>query len=69
MIIWVGASGHLDDVPVASIRAFEQEFYTFMRNRYPQVGKAVREKRELTDEIVSGLKKATEEFKNMFSAR
>ncbi|MGH8677451.1 MAG: F0F1 ATP synthase subunit alpha, partial [Burkholderiales bacterium] len=69
MIIWVGTSGYLDDLPVEAIRRFETEFYTFMRNKYPQVGKAIREKKELTDEIVTNLKKATEEFKALFASR
>ena len=34
-----------------------------------QVGKALREKKEFTDEIVSQLRKATDEFKAMFSAK
>jgi F-type H+-transporting ATPase subunit alpha len=69
MIIWAGTNGYLDDMPVESIRRFETEFYAFMRNRYPQVGKTLREKRELTDDLVAGLKRAAEEFKNLFSAR
>jgi len=69
MIIWVGANGYIDDVPVDAIRRFESEFYTFMRTKYPQTGKALREKKELTDDIVAQLKKATEEFKGMFAAK
>jgi F-type H+-transporting ATPase subunit alpha len=69
MIIWVGTSGYLDDLPVDAIRRFEMEFYGFMRNKYPQVGKEIRERKELTESVVSQLKKATEEFKTMFSAK
>jgi F-type H+-transporting ATPase subunit alpha len=69
MIIWVGTNGYLDDLPVEAIRRFETEFYSFMRNKYPQLGKTIREKKEFSDEIVTGLKKATEEFKGLFAAR
>jgi F-type H+-transporting ATPase subunit alpha len=69
MILWVAANGFLDDLPVAAIRKFETEFYGFMRNKYPQVGKELRDRKELTDSVVSQLKKATEEFKSMFSAK
>jgi F-type H+-transporting ATPase subunit alpha len=74
MIIWVGSSGkmgegYLDNLPVESVRRFESEFLAFMRNKYPQTGKMLREKRELTDEIVAQLKKATDEFKAMFVAK
>jgi len=69
MIIWVATNGHLDDLPVADIARFEGEFHAFMRNKHPDVGRAIREKRELTDEVVAGLKQATEEFKTMFAAK
>jgi F-type H+/Na+-transporting ATPase subunit alpha len=68
MIIWVAANGHIDDVPVESISRFETEFYAFLRNKYPQLGKQLRERKDLTDEIVSELKKAANEFKSIFAA-
>ena len=52
-----------------SVRRFESEFLAFMRSKYPQTGNAIREKKELTDEIVGQLKKATDEFKTMFAAK
>jgi F-type H+-transporting ATPase subunit alpha len=69
MIIWVGTNGYLDTLPISDVRRFETEFYAFMRNKYPQVGKTLREKKELTDEVVSQLKKATDEFKSLFAAK
>jgi F-type H+-transporting ATPase subunit alpha len=74
MIIWVGSSGkmgegYLDNLPVESVRRFESEFLAFMRNKYPQTGKMIREKKEFTDEIVGQLKKATDEFKAMFAVK
>jgi F-type H+-transporting ATPase subunit alpha len=69
MILWVGTQGYLDDLPVEAIRRFESEFYAFMRNKHPHIGRALRETKDLTDEIVAGLKKATEEFKTLFAAR
>jgi len=69
MIIWVGTNGFLDDVPLEAIRRFETEFYAFMRSKYPQVGKEIRDRKELTDNVVLQLRKATEEFKAMFSAK
>jgi F-type H+-transporting ATPase subunit alpha len=69
MVIWAATNGFADDVPIARIRAFEQEFLTFMRTRNATVVAALREKKELTDEIVSALKKAAEEFKTLFAAK
>ncbi len=69
MIIWAATNGFLDEVPVPAIRRYESEFITFMRNKYAPVVKLLREKKELTEEVVAGLKKAGEEFKAMFSAK
>ena len=52
-----------------SIRRFESEFLAFMRNKYPQVGKMIREKKELNDESIGRLKKAADEFKAMFATK
>jgi F-type H+-transporting ATPase subunit alpha len=69
MIIWAATNGFLDEVPVDAIRGYETEFIAFMRNKYVPVVKLLREKKELTDEVVAGLKKASEEFKSLFSAK
>jgi F-type H+-transporting ATPase subunit alpha len=69
MIIWVATNGYIDDVPVAAIRRFESEFLAFVHNKHPATGKAVREKKELTDDVVAQLKRAAEEFKSLFSAK
>ncbi|HUJ09027.1 MAG TPA: F0F1 ATP synthase subunit alpha [Verrucomicrobiae bacterium] len=69
MVIWVATNGYIDDVPVDAIRRYENEFIAFMRTKYPQAVKVLRERKELTEEVVSGLKKAADEFKGMFSAK
>jgi F-type H+-transporting ATPase subunit alpha len=69
MVIWAATNGYVDDVPIDRIRAFEQEYLTFMRTRNAAVVAALREKKELTDEIESALKKAAEEFKSLFAAK
>ena len=69
MAIWVATNGYIDDVPVEAIRRFESEFLAFMRNKYASVVKTLRERKELTDDVVAGLKKAAGEFKGLFSAK
>ena len=69
MVIWVATNGYIDDVPVDAIRRYETEFIAFIRNKYPQVVKLLRERKELSDDVVSGLKKAADEFKGLFSAK
>ncbi len=67
-ILWVVTNGYLDDVPTPRLRDFEQRFYRFLETEHPDVLKTLGEKPELSDEIVNGLRTATEAFKQQFSA-
>ena len=67
-ILWVVTNGYLDDVPTARVRAFEQEFYRFLETERPDVLKALGDRKELNDEIVTALKDAAVAFKESFSA-
>ena len=66
-ILWVVTNGYLDDVPTPRIRDFEQRFYRFLQTERPDVLTTLGAKPELTDEIVSGLREATEAFKQTFT--
>jgi F-type H+-transporting ATPase subunit alpha len=68
MVIFVGTNGHLDDVEVSDIRAWEADFHDYMNASQPQIGKAIREQKELTDEIRDKLTNAITEFKEIFKA-
>jgi F-type H+-transporting ATPase subunit alpha len=68
MVLWVATNGYLDEMPVDAIRRYESEFIAFIRNKYPRVVKALREQKELSDEVVSGLKKAADQFKSLFAS-
>lgn len=67
-VIWAGANGHLDDIPVASITAFESQFHMYIDSRHKKVLKAIAKERVLTPEIEKELKTAIEEFKKTFKA-
>src|SRR4029079_19346585 len=67
-ILWVVTNGHLDDVPTARIRDFEQRFYRFLESERPDVLNTLGAKPELTDEVVDGLREATATFKQQFIA-
>ncbi len=62
-ILFAGGNGYLDDVAVEDVRRFEAELYQFLDNSKPEVLQAIREKKELTDEIKKQLKDALKEFK------
>jgi F-type H+-transporting ATPase subunit alpha len=65
-ILFAGGQGFLDDVRVEDIRRFEGELNHFLDNNKPEVLQAIREKRELNDEIKGQLKAAITEFKKGF---
>ncbi len=67
-ILWVVTNGYLDDVPTPRVRDFEQRFYRFLESERADLLKSLGDKKELNDEIVSGLKDATEAFKETFLA-
>jgi F-type H+-transporting ATPase subunit alpha len=67
-ILWVVTNGYLDDLPTGRIRDFEQRFYRFLETEKPEVLKTLGDKPELTDEIVTALRDATESFKQTFQA-
>jgi len=63
VIIFAGTSGYLDDVPVESIRKFEENFLKFVESMRPGIYQGIREKKELTDDIKKQLIEAIDTFK------
>ena len=65
-IIYAGYNGYLDDLPVASIRKFENEFHPFMAEKYPDVLEKIRRSKDLDKDAEADLIKAIEAFKTQF---
>jgi len=68
MMIYAGVNGSLDDIAVESISKFEREFYDFLDAKYPEIGQAISEKKELDDPVQEKLDRSLEEFKEQFTA-
>jgi len=66
VIIYAGTRGYVDDIPVKSIRKFEDELYPFIETKYPQIFEQIRTKKQIDEEVENLLKKALEEFKAQF---
>ena len=62
MIIYAVTNKFLTDIPVSEISRFEREFYKFMDENHPQVGKDILEGKDYK----SGLETAIGEFKKSF---
>lgn len=68
MIIYAGNSGGLDNVPPKAVRAWEEQFLTFMKDQKPEVRNALLKERKLTDDISKKLDEAIKDFAGQFKA-
>jgi F-type H+-transporting ATPase subunit alpha len=67
-IIYAAVNGHLDPLPVSAVQRYERELYAFLEAKHPGVLSGIREKRELTDDVVPKIDAALKDFATLFSA-
>jgi len=65
-IIYAGNNGFVDDLPVSSIRKFEEEFHPYMAENYPDIMEKIRRTKELDKDTEAALVKAINAFKAQF---
>ena len=63
MVIYAGAQGHLDDIPVTRVLEFQNAFLKHVTASVPDLRKDLAEKKELTEQIEPRLKAALSDFK------
>jgi len=61
--IFAVTNGYLDKVDAKDVRDWEEKFLAYMRSSGAKALDLLREKRELTDEVVEGLKNKLEDFR------
>ena len=66
IILYVATKKYLLDVPVSEITRFESEFFEFLDTQYPQVPKAIKDEKVISDETEKQLVNAIEDFKKRF---
>jgi len=64
--VWAGTTGMLDDVPVEDVGRFESELLDFIQREHPGIYDAIRETGDLSEDTVTALKDAVEEFRRTF---
>ena len=64
--IWAGSNGYLDDVPVEDVSRFETDFLDYLRRSHAGILQTIRESLALTEDTVTALKDAVEEFRKGF---
>jgi F-type H+-transporting ATPase subunit alpha len=68
MIIFAVTNGFLDDVDVNKIKEWERGFHDFMKSQFPQVGDALRNKKELSKDVEADLRRGIEAYKKSQSS-
>jgi F-type H+-transporting ATPase subunit alpha len=66
IIIFAGTNGYLDPVPVAEVRRYEKELYSFLDLRHPEVLKDVAQKKDIKGELTEKIKAVLAEFAEVF---
>jgi F-type H+-transporting ATPase subunit alpha len=69
LIIYAGTQGLLDDMPVDQLRDFEKGLYSYVDNAYPDILKAIEEKKILDDDLRAAMTKVIKEFKEQFASQ
>ena len=68
MIIYAGTNGFVDELPVTALKKYEQELYSFVESKHPEIFADILKKRELDNDLRAKMNKALEEFKGTFKA-
>jgi F-type H+/Na+-transporting ATPase subunit alpha len=68
LVIFAGANGYVDDVPVNAVKKFEQELLRFAASKHQALLNDIKTKKQIDDDIKSRAKAAIEEFKKTFTA-
>jgi F-type H+-transporting ATPase subunit alpha len=68
VIIYALTNGLLDDVPVAQVRSWEQDFQTYLATENPEILASIRETKDLTKENEEALAAAIRHFKEVFAS-
>jgi len=66
VVIWAGTTGQLDDIPVADIKAFEEQFLDHLRREKGGLLSAIRESKKFDDDTQAGVLEALNAFKEQF---
>ena len=66
LIIYAGTNGFIDELPLTALKKYEQELYSFVESKHPDIFADTIKKRELDSDLRAKMNKALEEFKAVF---
>jgi F-type H+-transporting ATPase subunit alpha len=65
--IFLGVGGHLDSIPTAKVRHFEEAITAYIEKNYNSLFRTIREKKEMTDDVREKLLTVIAEFKATYA--
>jgi F-type H+-transporting ATPase subunit alpha len=66
LIIFAGTNGFIDELPLTAMKKYEQELFSFVESKYPDLFADVLKKREMDADLRAKTIKVLEEFKLVF---
>jgi F-type H+-transporting ATPase subunit alpha len=69
MIIFAVTNGYADELPLDQVKAWEDGFYGFMKDRYPEVGANIERTRDLSADTKETLAKACADYTQQFKSQ
>ena len=68
LIIFAGTNGFVDELPLTSLKKYEQELFSYVDSKHPDIFAEILRKRELDGDLRAKITKALEDFKGVFKA-
>jgi F-type H+/Na+-transporting ATPase subunit alpha len=66
MSLYSGTRGYLDTVPVEKVSEYENQMLAFVERKYPEIFAEIKEKKAIDDSLDEKMKKALQEFAEVF---
>ncbi|MFZ0453107.1 MAG: F0F1 ATP synthase subunit alpha [Ignavibacteriaceae bacterium] len=64
--IFLGTNGYMDKVPVHEIKRYEKEALEYIEVKHNSIFEKIKKEKQLSDQTISEIKKAAEEFSGIF---
>jgi len=64
--VYLGTKDYMNDIPVVDIKRFEKEALEFVEVKYSDIFEAIKKEKDISEETEAKIKKAAEEFLNVF---
>ena len=65
--IWAATNGALDNVAIEDVRAWEEQWLSYLETSQPDILNAIREERQISDDTTAALKRAVADFSSTVS--